>query len=219
MISEDLGDEVSDDVQEIEETTMTKTNDSYYLHPLVVPFYHVMIALIGQIVVFIAATTVYKERPLNMILAQSTLPATLYSTMEKTMEIICAAVAFPLMMDLSFDVVEHIRDKWYMSSIIIQEKRHLTIIATKEWIIRLMFIALLALPCVILATSPDDEYKVIIFCLTANMKSVNMGVMAVMILTDTFDRTRSNYIRSLTVSFLWVVAQVAYFFAICEPPR
>ena len=198
----------------------TKIPHVFFLQPFVVPFYHMMIALIGQIVVFIAGTTIYKERPLNILLAQSTMPATLRSTMERTMEIICAAVAFPLIMDLSFDVVEHIRDKWYRSSsIIIQEKRHLTIIAAKEWIIRLMFIASLALPCVILAASPDTEYKVIIFCMTANMKSVTMGVMSIISLTDTFDRTRSNYIRSLTVSFLWVVSQVVYFFAICEPPR
>ena len=213
----DVDDDLSEETNVQEEAE--KKNDCSYFRPLVVPFYHVMIALVGQIVIFIAGTTVYKGRPLNNALSQSNILETVSSPIERTMEIICAAVAFPLIMDLSFDVVEHICDKWHMSSTIRQEKGHLTIIAAKEWIIRLMFISSLSVPCVILATSPNNAFKVILFCLTGMMKSINMGIMAVISLTDTFDRTRSNYIRSLTVSLLWVIAQVVYFFAICEPPR
>ena len=128
-------------------------------------------------------------------------------------------ITLPLTFDLLIDVIGHL---WSMRNnqedIPLEERNELPslVVCGKEWIMRLMYIISLGIPSILLILEPKPEYKPILFMMVSYMRFFTLGCMSMMSLTDTFDSTPYEYIRSLWWSVMFTFSQILMFFGNAE---
>ena len=195
---------------------MSSTFGFFFYNPVLTPYLHVVIAVIGQITIFTAyGYYTAPARTVEQYLAESPIRASLQDPLIVLIFSIMCIISLPLIFDLLIDVIGHF---WSMRNnqedVPIEERNELLplVVCGKEWIMRLMYIISLGIPSIVLKISPNDEYRPILFMMVSYMRFFTLGCMSMMSLTDTFDSTPYEYIRSLLWSIAFTFSQILMFF-------
>ena len=195
---------------------MSSTFGFFFYNPVLTPYLHVIIAVLGQITIFTAyGFYTAPARSVEQYLAESPIRASLEDPVVVLIFSIMCIISLPLTFDLLMDVMGHL---WSMRNnqedVPIEERNELLplVVCGKEWVMRLMYIIALGIPSILLILEPKNEYKPILFMMVSYMRFFTLGCMSMMSLTDTFDSTPYEYIRSLLWSITFTFSQILMFF-------
>lgn len=175
------------------------------------PLFHGLVCFIGQIGLYVGvAFFVGDGKIVASHLRGSVFENTLKGSTEKKLELICASVAIPLVLDLIIDIFSYHVVFGKGQGKKEQEQKLLT--HSKQCLMRTMFTIALIVPCIVLSVSRDDEFKVVLGCIMGYLKATIIFCISNMIYADTFDRQPFECYMSLllTVSFVIIEWLMCY---------
>lgn len=209
---------------------------------VLLPYGHAIIAIVAQIIIFTLGFGVYVEN-LNPITSGDTpMMAALVDPRVERMQLLCSVVALPMVFELLVDIGGQLRSAALVeqdtaavvaaaatvmaASVAPTPRLHVSravrmhrLLAgsAKEWVMRFLYIAALALPASVNVAYTGSVYRQVVYLTCFYMRLLTIFCMAMFTLSDSFDHTWFDYLGSLAVSAVFALAMFGEYTGQCAP--
>ena len=178
-------------------------------HHNIIPYIHVIIVLIAHILLYGGVSYFIDNTPEYL---HATLLDAVLSSNEtlRSIKVASVSIGVILFFDLVVDIIQSMIG-YYRS----EETGSQMTFRAKEWTVRTLFILSLVEPaCVMLIVPPVPTTPVVIFAYcSAFAKNITFVCMGVFCLSNTFDKTPKEYLRSFLLSFSFATGQICMYYA------